>query len=308
MVINIMPDKEISLALHKAALLVENKLAELSECADADLSVIYDAMRYSLLSGGKRLRPFLTLEFARISALESGKDPESARDAALVFGAAVEMIHTYSLIHDDLPCMDDDALRRGKPTCHIKFGEANALLAGDALLTRAFGVAAGNRSVSPETVVRAVSLMSECAGADGMVGGQVIDLASEGKNVGIATLEKLQTKKTGELIRCASLLGCIAGGASEGLTRVAESYSMGIGRAFQVIDDILDVVGDEKLLAKPIGSDAASGKSTFATVMTVDEARGYAERVTAMATDAVKRFAGSEALISLAEYLLTRKS
>ena len=303
-----MPDIDINLMLRQSAQLVENKLAELSECADEDLSVLYDAMRYSLLSGGKRLRPFLTLEFAYISAVESGNDIESAKNSALVFGAAVEMIHTYSLIHDDLPCMDDDALRRGKPTCHIKFGEADALLAGDALLTRAFGVAAGNRFASPETVVRAISLMSECAGADGMVGGQVIDLASEGKNVGIATLEKLQSKKTGELIRCASLLGCLAGGASDELTKAAESYSMGVGRAFQVIDDILDVVGDEKLLGKPIGSDAASGKSTFATVMTVDDAREYARQMTVKAADAVKGFAGSETLTALAEYLLMRRS
>ena len=285
---------------------IESELKKYMDMSDPDYGVLFDAMRYSLLAGGKRLRPFLTLEFARLAASSQDHDPDRAESAATAYAMAVEMIHTYSLIHDDLPCMDNDDLRRGKPTNHKVFGEANALLAGDALLTLAFEVAASNRLASPETNCRAVSLLAGCAGANGMVGGQVLDLIGETSHLGFETLERLQSKKTGELIRASSLLGCYAGGADAQLINAAEHYSMGIGRAFQVLDDILDMTGDVELLGKPIGSDAESDKTTFLTYMTVDEAYAYADRLTREAVSAVEGYAGSEPLCALAVYLSKR--
>ncbi len=302
-----MSSVDIEKLLSVGAAAVETVLAEYSAGDDPRFGVIYEAMRYSLLGGGKRLRPFLVLQFALLSASESGADPQRAYEAALPYACALEMIHTYSLIHDDLPCMDNDDMRRGKPTSHKKFGEANALLAGDALLTRSFGVAASNAYASPETNCRAVALLSKCAGADGMIGGQVLDLIGENEAFDLETLERLQSLKTGELIRCASLLGCYAGGASEKLCEAAEHYALGIGRAFQVIDDILDVAGDESVLGKPIGSDKDSGKTTFVTLMSMEKAYAYAEKLTDDAKAAVSAYEGSEILCALADYLLTRK-
>ncbi len=270
--------------------------------------VIYDAMRYSLLGGGKRLRPFLVMTFAEIAAAESGKDASAAKAAAMPYACAIEMIHTYSLIHDDLPCMDNDDLRRGKPTCHKVFGEANALLAGDALLTLAFGTAAENPHADGASNAKAVALLAKCAGACGMIGGQILDLMGEKETFDQRTLEELQLLKTGELIRCSCLLGCIAGGGSEALSIAAEPYAAGIGRAFQVIDDILDVIGDEKTLGKPIGSDRESGKTTFVTHMGIENARAYAERLSADAVQAVAQYDKAEKLADLAQYLLIRKN
>ncbi|MBE6610977.1 MAG: polyprenyl synthetase family protein [Ruminococcaceae bacterium] len=286
---------------------VEAALAAYIPTQTVKYSVIYDAMRYSLMAGGKRLRPFLTLEFAALSAMEQGDDPAAAEEAALPYACAVEMIHTYSLIHDDLPCMDNDDLRRGKPTSHKVFGEANALLAGDALLTMAFGTAAANPHAPASANAQAAALLSECAGADGMIGGQILDLIGETETYDLPTLETLQAKKTGELIRCASLLGCIAGGGSERMREAAVNYAMGIGRAFQVIDDILDVVGDEAVLGKPIGSDRDSGKTTFVTHMGIESAREYAAKLTQAAKAAVSDLDGAEILCGLADYLLTRE-
>ena len=292
--------------LKKNAGEIETLLGSYIPESDKPYGVIHEAMRYSLLSGGKRLRPFLVIEFARLAASAAGKDPDEAQRAAGPYACALEMIHTYSLIHDDLPCMDDDVLRRGMPTNHVKFGEANALLAGDGLLTRAFGVAVTNPNADAATNCRAAALLSDCAGADGMIGGQVLDLIGETESFGIETLELLQSLKTGELIRAAALLGCYAGGASDEMIRAAERYAMGIGRAFQVIDDILDVVGDEATFGKPIGSDKESGKTTFATCMTIEQAREYARTLTDDAKAAISHFAGSETLCELAQYLLTR--
>lgn len=303
-----MNDKKISIEEHLliGARGTEMRLREYLPQGDKKYSVIYDAMSYSLLDGGKRLRPSLAMMFSLMAAYESGRDPHEAYDAALTYGCALEMIHTYSLIHDDLPCMDNDDLRRGKPTSHKKFGEANALLAGDALLTHSFGVAAGNPHADAVSNCKAVMLLSQCAGADGMIGGQVLDLIGETERFGIEELELTQSLKTGALIKCAVLLGCIAGGASDELCAAAEKYALGIGRAFQVVDDILDVVGDEALLGKPIGSDQKSGKTTFATVMTLDEARAYAEKLTKDAKAAIRSYKGSALACELADYLLTR--
>lgn len=294
--------------LSESAIAVEEALSHYVKGHGELYDVIYEAMSYSLLAGGKRLRPFLTLEFAKIAAMENGEDITKAKKAAMAYACALEMIHTYSLIHDDLPCMDNDDLRRGKPTCHIKFGEANALLAGDGLLTLAFGTAAKNTFSDFEKNCRAVTLLSECAGADGMIGGQVLDLMGEAEAFDLPVVEKLQALKTGELIRCAVLLGCLAGGGSENLKSAATEYALCIGRAFQIVDDILDVVGDEASLGKPIGSDADSKKTTFLSFMTIDEARKYARELTEKAKEAISAFDGGDLLCKLADYLLTRES
>ncbi len=291
--------------LVSCAALTERALESFVPHSDEKYGVIHDAMRYSLMAGGKRLRPFLTFEFACLAAKESGMDPDEAMAAAIPFAAAVEMIHTYSLIHDDLPCMDNDDLRRGKPTNHKVYGEANALLAGDGLLTRAFGVAA-MANTSSEVTVQAISLLSHCAGADGMIGGQVLDLIGENDKYSLETLENMQTLKTGELIRCAALLGCLAAGASKELMASAERYAMGVGRAFQVIDDVLDAIGDESVFGKPIGSDKDSGKTTFLSYMTVDKAKEYAEFLTEDAKGQIASYEGAEVLLALADWLLSR--
>ena len=291
--------------LASCAALTETALSHFVPASDAKYGVIFDAMRYSLMAGGKRLRPFLTFEFACLAARESGGDPDEAMAAAIPFACALEMIHTYSLIHDDLPCMDNDDLRRGKPTNHKVYGEADALLAGDALLTRAFGTAS-MAGTDPSVTVKAIRLLSDCAGADGMIGGQILDLIGENEKYDVETLELMQSLKTGELIRCAALLGCLAGGASEALAAAAERYAMGIGRAFQIIDDVLDVCGDEALLGKPIGSDKESGKTTFVTHMSVEEAKNYAKLLTDDAKTAISDYEGSEVLCALADWLLSR--
>ena len=277
---------------------VEERLPALIPEADPGIGAISDAMRYAALGGGKRIRPYLVYAFARLS----GGDPGTALD----FGCALEMIHAYSLVHDDLPAMDNDTLRRGKPTCHVAFGEATAILAGDALLTRAFGVLAGSGAPG-DTVVRAVAELSSAAGYLGMVGGQTLDMLTEGKPVGEETLVKLQRLKTGALIDCACRLGCLAGGVFDGeLYAAADVYADRIGLAFQVIDDILDGTGDPALLGKSVGKDEKSGKTTWLSLLGEEGARNYASRLTEEAIDAVSAFDEEGRLAALAELLLNR--
>ena len=280
--------------------LVEKALAEYFAREDEDIRTLTDSEKYSLFAGGKRIRPFLTIEFCRLF----GGDVR----AALPFACAVEMIHTYSLIHDDLPCMDDDDLRRGKPTNHKVFGYSTALLAGDALLTRAFGVAASNPYARPEAVLEAVKLLSECAGDFGMVGGQVIDLEGENERISIEKLTKLHKLKTGALIRAAAVMGAFAAGLDPASPEVAatEDYASKIGLAFQVIDDILDVSATEEALGKPIGSDAENNKTTFMTYFDIDSARKYAAELTASAVSDIADYENSETLTDFAVYLLGR--
>lgn len=275
------------------------RLDALCPLSDPDTDRVTRAMRYSLLAGGKRLRPYLTDVFCRMG----GGDP----DVALVFGCALEMVHTYSLIHDDLPAMDNDDLRRGRPTCHRAFDEATAILAGDALLTEAFALLAGCEGASDRQRVAAVRLLAEAAGQHGMIGGQMMDIAAEGGQLPPEKLEKLQRGKTGALIRAACRLGCIAAGHLDGpLTAAADSYAEALGLAFQIVDDILDATGDEKKLGKPIGSDEKEGKATFYTLLGDKEARAYAARLTDAACEAVKGIAGAEPLILLARGMLSR--
>ena len=284
--------------------------AEKTECylragfenAEKDLMPLTEAEQYSLLGGGKRIRPFLTFEFCRVLG---GKE-----EAAAPFASAIEMIHTYSLIHDDLPCMDDDTYRRGRLTCHKRFDEATAVLAGDALLTDAFGVAAGNKHVSAEAAREAVLLLSKAAGSHGMVGGQILDMGAEKKQMsGIGELLRLQSLKTGALIRVAAGLGCLAAGKRSDSPEfaAADRYAAGIGLAFQIVDDILDVEGNAEQLGKATGVDAKMNKVTFMSFYTVKEARAYAARLTDEAKSAIAFLPESETLCELADYLLDRK-
>ncbi len=266
---------------------------------DGDIDVIFDAVRYSALAGGKRIRPFLVLS---VCEMLGGRDA-----AAMPFAVAIEMIHTYSLIHDDLPCMDDDDLRRGRPTNHKVYGEATALLAGDALLTRAFGVAAANAEVSPEIRARAVELISHGAGCFGMIGGQVLDMLGEETPHSFEMLLKMHSMKTGALISLSAELGALAAGVTDPeIIGAVRSYAENIGLTFQIIDDILDAVGDEAVLGKSVRTDEKEGKTTFLSFMTENEAREYAKELTERAKAAITDIDGSEILLSLADYLLDR--
>ncbi len=237
-----------------------------------------EAMRYSLMAGGKRVRPVLTLEFCRYF----GGDVSSA----MPFACAIEMIHTGSLIHDDLPCMDDDDLRRGKPTNHKVFGEATAVLAGDALLAAAFEAALG--ADCPASVrVRAAMALAEASGENGMVAGQVLDMEAEGKTLTADELTRLCTLKTGMLIEAACVIGAIAAGADESQCARASEYGRALGLAFQIQDDLLDVEGSTEELGKPVGSDETNTKCTFATCLGTEKCRRLVEEYSRKAIDAV---------------------
>lgn len=262
---------------------------------------VVTAARYSLLDSGKRIRPIILLEFYRLCG---GND-----DCAYHFAAALEMIHTYSLIHDDLPCMDDDDMRRGRPSCHKQFDEATALLAGDALLTEAFSTAAKTAGIPSDRVVRALSALSSCAGVNGMIGGQVIDLESEGKTVSVSTVNEMCRLKTGALIKAASTIGCILAGADDKKISSAALYAEKVGVAFQIVDDILDHEGDEATLGKPVGSDDKNSKNTFVSLLGIDECRKLASQLTDEALEILDSFDGDSAVLKeLTKYLLCRNS
>jgi geranylgeranyl diphosphate synthase type II len=290
----------IAARLSENAALVEKALVTYTAEQDADFAEELEAERYALLSRAKRIRPTLVLEFCR---LLGGSDA-----AALPFACAVEMVHTYSLIHDDLPCMDDDDMRRGRPTCHKVYGEATALLAGDGLLTRAFGVIASNAHVSGDAARDAVAVLARAAGSFGMIGGQVMDLAGEHKKLPLEVLKKLHAHKTGAMIEVSATLGCLAAGLSlkDPRTDAAKRFARGIGLAFQIVDDVLDVTADAALLGKPIGSDAENEKTTFLTYFSPNEALEYARAVTKEAKEALAGIPQTEFLTGLADYLVTR--
>ncbi len=293
---------DILTLLAENAALVNGELERLTAKSDPDFAPVLDAVRYSLLAPrAKRIRPTLVLEFCR---LLGGSDK-----AALPFAAAVEMVHTYSLIHDDLPCMDNDDLRRGRPTCHKAFDEATALLAGDALLTYAFSVLAQNEFVSDGTVKDAVICLSRAAGAFGMIGGQIIDLSGENKKLEEPVLCKLHENKTGALIKASATLGCLAAGLpmSDPRTNAAAEYARGIGLAFQIVDDVLDVTADKDTAGKSVGSDVAQNKTTFISYYTPQEALAYAKRVTDKAKQSLEGLVGNGALLELADYLVNRR-
>lgn len=279
--------------------LIENRINELFPEVESGYSAVSDAARYSLLLGGKRIRPAITLLFCELCG---GKTED-----ALDFAVALEMIHTYSLIHDDLPCMDDDDMRRGNPSCHKKFGEDIALLAGDTLLTQAFYVASA-AWVSPEIRVKAAKVLSESAGLHGMIGGQVLDLSFEKIRPDAEKLSDMYMRKTAALLICAAKLGIIAAGAdTDENLKSAEIFGFNLGLAFQVIDDILDCTADEKLLGKPVGSDEKNQKTTFVTLYGIEKSRKIAADMTDKAILALENFGGdTEKLKNLTEFLLGR--
>ncbi len=266
----------------------------------AGLYVMLEAMSYSLENGGKRIRPMLTLEFCRAC----GGDVEKA----VPFALGVEMIHTYSLIHDDLPCMDDDDMRRGKPSNHKVYGYANALLAGDGLLTLAFETVL-SADTDYDKKAKAALELAKAAGCSGMIAGQVMDLANEKRNATLEEVRKTDSLKTGEMIRVAAVMGCIAAGADEARIAAASEYCNNIGLAFQIVDDILDVTSSEEMLGKPIGSDNENGKSTYVSLLGLEESERLAKELTQKAKDALDIFGGEkDFLIELADVLASRKN
>ena len=295
-----MTEEALLLALSRNATIVENAMREIYS-EDPDIASLLDSERYSLFAGGKRIRPALTLEFCKLFGGEES--------AAIPFACAVEMIHTYSLIHDDLPCMDNDDLRRGKPTNHKVFGETIALLAGDSLLTGAFEVAASNVEAGADVSAMAVAYLASCAGRYGMIGGQVMDIEGEKRKLTLDELLKLHSLKTGALISAASVMGALAAGVrlDDKAMKDVITYAENIGLAFQIVDDILDCTGDEATLGKRVGTDAAHEKNTFMSFYSLEEAQFYADRLTQDAIQAVRKYPESDTLCALAEWLAKRK-
>ena len=291
---------DINAYVKKQANIVSDRLSVL--LSENMPSIVLDAMKYSVANGGKRIRPILAIEFAKACA--------GNIDAALDFGCAVEMIHTYSLIHDDLPCMDNDDMRRGKPSCHIAFGEDNALLAGDALLTEAFLTLTSPRNVSEKNIVRAVSYLSAFAGINGMVGGQVLDLQFENTKPTVEEILKMYSLKTCGLIKAACVLGCLSSNDyDENKISAAVEYAENLGIAFQIQDDILDIEGDAIALGKPIGSDAKNDKSTVVKYFGLEKSKELVREYTDKAISALDSFEkNTETLKQLAYMLVDRKS
>lgn len=282
------------------AALVENKLSTLLANSDNDIKKLYDAMSYSLLGGGKRVRPFLVLA---VSDMLFGD-----RDEALTYAAALEMIHTYSLIHDDLPCMDNDDLRRGRPTCHKVYGDARAVLAGDALLTFAFEIVSTDTSISAEHRIKAVEFLSRAAGPSGMIAGQEMDVSLEGEKIEYETMIKIHNLKTVELIKCACRLGALAADAVDDQTIAdLDTYAEGVGRVFQLVDDIMDACSTAEEIGKSAGSDEKNHKTTYLSFMPVDLARQLADVMTEKAVDAISHYQKRDLLCDFADYLKNRK-
>jgi len=282
----------------RSALVEAQLVKELNEANPLD-KTLCESMKYSLMAGGKRLRPVLLMAAA---------DAVGAKGTDyLTTGCAMEMIHTYSLIHDDLPAMDDDDYRRGKLTNHKVYGAGMATLAGDALLTLAFEVMLRQQGVSAEKKVQVVREISTAAGPDGMVGGQALDMESEDKQISMETMKNIHLGKTGALFRAAIRSGAVLGGASEDELQALTVYADNFGLAFQITDDILDVIGDEQVIGKPVGSDEKNHKSTYVTLTSLEEAQKLAQEAVDKAIDALKIF-GEEAdfLRELVAFLVKR--
>ncbi len=292
-------DMGVEAGLKEAAARIETALEGYLTEAYAGNTAVAEAMRYSTLGGGKRIRGFLTLEFCR---LFGGRE-----EAAMPYACALECIQAYSLIHDDLPCMDDDDLRRGKPSCHKKFDEATALLAGDALLTLAFELCASNEFVSHKSVRLAVAALAKESGACGMVGGQVLDLANEVK--GYEDLRVIYHRKCSDLITAACLLGYYAATdePKEADIKNIRLYAQSVGLAFQIHDDVLDVKSDTATLGKMVGSDEKNNKKTSLAFMTLKEAEEEEALLTLLAVEAISAYTDSDVLSKLAIWLLARK-
>jgi len=294
------PDFDLKQYLEARRLMVEEALEVALPQQDGPESRVVEAMRYSLFAGGKRLRPILCL-----AASEAvGGEIQSAMPA----GCALEMIHTYSLIHDDLPAMDDDDLRRGKPTNHKVFGEAIAILAGDGLLTEAFVLLSDYNSLLPERAVQVIGVIAEAASYRGMVGGQVVDILSQNKRADLETVQQMHSRKTAALIAAATESGALAGKGSEAQVAALARYGRAIGLAFQIADDILDIEGDTELLGKTTGADEARGKVTYPAAVGLERSRQAADEMINDALAALEGFDDrANPLRSLANYIITRK-
>jgi geranylgeranyl diphosphate synthase type II len=300
---------------------IESALEGFLSTAPAVPAVLVDAMRYSLLGGGKRLRPMLVIASAEAVAQAGGASEAAARDAAMPAACALEMIHTYSLIHDDLPSMDDDGLRRGRPTSHVVHGEGMAILAGDGLQSEAFRLLArepeGYHPTLMTRKLKVLSLIAEAAGARGMVGGQAIDLSAIGREPGAGNREPLtpeglrdmHTRKTGALIRASVAAGAVMGGATDALFAALDQYGTEIGLAFQIVDDILDEEGSAASLGKTAGKDRAAGKPTYPAFFGLDQSRSRAAECHSRARAALDR-AGllDSRLPDIAGWIIERKT
>lgn len=279
---------------------VDAKLSEYFKPSGLSYDGLLESMHYSLTAGGKRIRPMLVLEFCRIS----GGNIENTLPVA----CAIEMLHTYSLIHDDLPCMDNDALRRGKPTNHIVYGECTATLAGDALQAEAFGTIA--RSQLPaEAIVTCVEILADAVGSDGMCAGQYLDMVGENKLLSEDELNDINSRKTGSLLTAACRMGVAAAGGNKAMLEAAAQYGACVGAAFQIRDDILDVISTSEELGKPVGSDAQEQKNTYMALLGEDKCMQMIEKLTDQAKNAIAgAFEDTKFLCELADSMVTRKN
>lgn len=287
--------------LHAKGTLIEYRLDELVPEKYAPHKELYNAARYSLLNGGKRLRPILTIATAEML----GSDV----NIALTPACALEMIHTYSLIHDDLPCMDDDDFRRGKPSLHKAFTEAHAVLAGDFLLTYAFQVLSEAPGLTPQQRLSLIQILSKQSGGDGMIAGQVLDIESEGKTLTIEQLQQIHKCKTGALILAAVEFGAVIAGASVGQMEALQQFGREIGLAFQIVDDVLDITSSQAKHGKAVASDLINGKATYVTLLGLEGAQEASEHHYSLAMHALNRIeADTSRLASIASLIVHRHS
>lgn len=295
---------DLKIYLQEKKRLIDDRLERYVPFSDGHASTIYKAMRYSLFAGGKRLRPILIIA--------SSEAVGGYTDSVLPFACAIELIHTYSLIHDDLPAIDDDDYRRGNLTNHKVYGEAAAILAGDALLTEAFRLMTDSNTISgidPVAVLDVINDIAYAAGVSGMVGGQIVDLESEGKDVDLSDLEYIHSHKTGALISASVRTGARLGGGTKEEIELLSMYGSAIGLAFQAVDDILNVEGDETLLGKSVGSDANNKKATYPAVLGIDDSKKTANELINKAIGYLRHFDDkSDPLRMIARYIGERKA
>ncbi|MCM1299568.1 MAG: polyprenyl synthetase family protein [Firmicutes bacterium] len=280
--------------------LINKQLTEYMNFPPSKQDRLYDAMKYSLCAGGKRIRPIIVMEFGLICG--------GSEQAALPAACAIEMMHTFSLIHDDLPCMDNDDMRRGRPSCHKAYDETTALLAGDALEMYPFEILADSvkYGVTPENALKMIKLLADCAGHKGMIGGQQIDTQFEDGSLNDFELLNLYSLKTSRLLQAAACMGCLSAGANENAVKKAYEYGEKLGLAFQIIDDILDICGEAEIIGKPIGSDEENNKETYVKTVGIGRSREKAKELTEDALRILDCFDGSDFLKMFTTELLNR--